>query len=576
MVTSGEDIQFFIFPSGGSTADFSPRYKAVRQMNLFLPLINKPGLLENNNTACDATVAAANSTYIGQNDDLNDWFKLSVGANSTISISLTGFETLAYIELRSGSNCSNTQIVQIASLPASSNPVIVQNVVEGEDYYVHIISTIPNGKTYAFNWTYATLLGELEPNNTACAATAAALGETYIGRDDDSQDWFAISVPTTSSIAMTVTGFAGTGVLQFFPIANTDCNTVGDTTPTAVSLTSAATAVGANNLLPGVYYARVLATANSGQAYIFMATVGTATLNSFEPNNTSCTALPINLDTQYQSFVNDNEDWYYIDLTANNSLNNGLAQLIITDVPTRSNTSYTQPNMRVEVEIWRSNSLTTTNPSCSDIRRLDSEGNWLNIRNRASKGNYWLEGVQELPSDRYYVRVFVRQDADTGANPPYPGPAYNITDPYKFWITRSASGVVSPRFYPGPCELCGGVFWGSEVPYYWWGMTGGTFSFQLLGRDCTGGGTKTCGCPQGANSGAVGATGEFGKGTYTSIGKGFYGLKVTYNGPAFSYTWTDEKPVKVQCEFGADIQVDEKGWPLTDPIAHPENFTSTP
>lgn len=315
---SGQEVQFFILPLGGGLAEFSPRYRIVRIARTFVPIMERPGAFEPNDTACDATGTVPGATYTGQNDDLYDWFKIPLGSRGDFSITVAGFSTLAYLELwRSTGGCETLELLQAALLPAMANPVIARVNQPVGDYFVRIVSLAPDTASYTFSWQFAPAPAELEPNNTACQSTFALQGQTYLGRDDDQNDWFQVSLGEAGNVAISVTNYSGIGAVGFFTATAGNCALVGAEPASSALLSQNPTVLSVPFAQAGNYFVRVQNTFQSGyQTYGFAWSLRPTEL---EPNNTACqatTALPGQL---YNGRDDDAFDWFSFSLTGTGS-----------------------------------------------------------------------------------------------------------------------------------------------------------------------------------------------------------------------------------------------------------------
>lgn len=311
---SGQEVQFFILPSSGGLAEFSPRYRIVRIARTYLPIMERPGAYEPNDTACDATNTVPGATYTGQNDDLYDWFRIPLGSRGDFSITVANFSTLAYFELwRSTGGCETIELLQAALLPALANPVMARVNQPAGDYFARIVSIAPDTASYAFSWAFAPAPAELEPNNSACQATFASQAQTYLGRDDDQNDWFQVSLGEAGNVAISVTNYSGIGTVGFFTATAGNCALVGAEPAASALLSQNPTVLSVPFAQAGNYFVRVQNTFHSSyQTYGFAWSLRPTEL---EPNNTACQATTALPGQMYNGRDDDAFDWFSFALT---------------------------------------------------------------------------------------------------------------------------------------------------------------------------------------------------------------------------------------------------------------------
>lgn len=520
ILSSGQDVQFFIFPQAGGAADFSPRYKIFTLMKMFIPFAQRPGLLEPNNNACDAVDASADTIYTGRNDDNYDWFSIDLNATSDYSITLTGFNTPGYIELWTGSNCNSLSLSQVYLLQGSNNPVVARAGQAAGTYYFRIVSVAPDMNQYTFSWVYTETHSELEPNNTACQATSAAAGTVYTGRDDDAQDWFTFSITGTARATFNVNAYGSTGLLEVYSSTNGACAQIASAPIATKTLSSGNNRLIASGLAQGTYFAAIKRNATpTDLIYTFSWTPEFTSVEVMEPNNTACTAATISLDRSYQTYAEDADDWFVYTLPIT-----GRMQIVFSNVPAAT----TNP---VTTDMWPT--IYRENSDCNSLTRIDLAAQDHLIR-AASGGNYVMAMQNQRPA-RYYIHVNRKS-------------AYNNTQPYQIRVTQGDIGVWAPKVMS--CESqefgCSGQSNGQVVVYYYGMLVGTQITLRMGGLPCGLG----CGCPIGQSTPSTGFTtvSESGAYTFTNMLTGYYGLYANATNSTYG-TWGDEKPIKMGCQF---------------------------
>jgi len=231
------------------------------------------------------------------------------------------------------------------------------------------------------------------------------------------------------------------------------------------------------------------------------------TTTSFEPNNSFCEAKQVEFDKEYRSFADDEEDFYYFDLSSD-----GLVQVFFKNYPVR-------PNTEGEFQVYRSLSS-------------DCAGAKIEVHGRFSDNDYPTinMGLAEQPMGRYYIRVTTKKDK-------------NASDPYFFKLVRAPINEWSPWIQACPqFRHCDGPKFDGTIPLYWFGMAGAN---KIV---INGSGESVGGCPAGISFERTPTVSELGVEKISNLPSGYYKVRMTVTSPNRP-TWSNEIPVKVGCNF---------------------------
>ncbi|MCL4506283.1 MAG: hypothetical protein M1140_09715 [Chloroflexi bacterium] len=342
-----------------------------------------------------------------------------------------------------------------------------------------------------------------------CDAILANPLTSYSIPQDGPYRFFSMTVPQTSTVYMTVTNYTLSGQMQFripppigncVPTAGTTLNyTVIGTNPT----------IQAYNVAPGGYLGRFSSDGGVTSTTPFTFTwnyVPATGLN--EPNNTPCSATPVNVGSVYPDYPEDNYDFFLF--------TNPTTQTVYISVTNYTGTSG-QMNLIQQ----------TTN--CSDNAGMV----FLNTVDLTGQTSGYLTQTNVIPG-QYYLMVY------TGGN-------FNVTTPYNFRISTS-SDVWAPQI-----DLCPAFSGCSDhspnyaVTVYWRGAPGAT---EI---DVNFNGQATSACQAGSSRSNTIVSPEInslipaGNKQYTSLGTGYYVVDVRIKRPGYP-DGHDQKPLKINCD----------------------------
>ncbi len=344
-----------------------------------------------------------------------------------------------------------------------------------------------------------------------CDAIPAAPLTPYSIAQDAPYRFFSMTVPTTSTVYMTVTSYSLSGQMQFrTPPPVGDCVPTHGTTLNYTVISTNPT-IQAYNVLPGSYLGRFSSDNGVTSTAPFTFTwnyVPAAGLN--EPNNTFCTATPVNIGTTYPDYPEDSYDFFGFNVTTTQNIYINL-----------SNYTGNPGQMQLIQQ--------TTN--CSDNAGMVV----LNTANLSGLSSGVITQTN-VTAGRYYLMVW------TGGN-------FNTATPYQFTIT-SDIGVWAPQIDLCPAFTgCSDHAVNSSVTVYWRGVPGAT---EI---DINFNGATTGNCIVGSFFDVINASSNppvssytpAGNKTYSNLATGYYAVNVTIKRPGYPNGF-DSKPLKVNCE----------------------------
>ncbi len=206
----------------------------------------------------------------GFREDLNDFYKFQVGADSNVKIDLTGLNANADLYLYDSSNRyydAESETLQKA------NESITENLTPGT-YFIEVQSVNDAETTYNLQLTGTPL-----PNNAAgdTADKALDLGSLaapksasdWVG-DIDSQDYYKFTVDGNSTVNLSLTGMSGNASLSVYDSNNTSKGYSYNSGNADENITT--------NLEAGTYFASV--SGSSANTNYDLKLTGTALLNN--------------------------------------------------------------------------------------------------------------------------------------------------------------------------------------------------------------------------------------------------------------------------------------------------------
>ena len=338
---------------------------------------------------------------------------------------------------------------------------------------------------------------------------------------DSPYKFYGLYVPTTATLLMTVTNYPLSGQMQLRTMPVTGCSPTGTQYTRSYSVIPATPVIAAYNITAGLYLARfssdngVTSTTPFTFTWQYIPATG---LN--EPNNSACYAVAVSLNTNYQDYPEDNEDWFSFDLTATQSISIGV-------------NNYTGSSGQIQ--------LVKQTTTCGDIGGM-----------QVVKLAGFVSGSSTIPltsvgSGRYYLRVY------TGSN-------QNQSTLYNFTV-YSDLGLWNPA--ADRCTAYSNC-WDHANPdasqtIYWKGAPGAE---SIRVEWVATGHTSTNGtCPAGSgfaaeyNAGSnpnIAAITPSGSVTYNSLTTGYYIINVTFRKSGVSNV-TKSMGLKVNCDFLANV-----------------------
>jgi hypothetical protein len=367
--------------------------------------------------------------------------------------------------------------------------------------------------------------------NDPCTAANAAPLTDYMTLQDSPHKFYSLNVPTNSTLFMTVTNYPLTGQMQLrTPPAYPSCATTGTLNVLSYSVIPGTPSITAYNIPAGTYMARFSSDAGATSTTPFTFRwqyVPASGLN--EPNNSPCEAIAVSLNTKYQDYPEDNEDWFAFDIAATQNFSIAV-------------NNYTGTGG--QVQLLRQ---ATTCQNIAGMQLVDLAG--------FASGSASIPTVTLTPA-RYYLRV-------------YTGGGFNTTNLYDFTIY-----TVVDTWNPiaNRCTAwvnCNDHAIGDTETIYWAGAPGAAeikveFNPQVAKGSCPVGNYKASTFNAGSNP-TVDSLTPVGNYTFSGLSNGYYIVRVTISRPGFT-TYAQDMGVKVNCDF---LLFAQSPWPgsLTTPGA---------
>ena len=358
-------------------------------------------------------------------------------------------------------------------------------------------------------------LSSFTGNNGPCAAVGPLVaGRAYQSPSGGSNDWYFVNTNLGDNVKVTIDNPPTNGTqLQVINADSQDC-TKSPTLPTAFVELNKTNTIALSNVKAGRVYVRI---ASSIGGVVFntygIRIEGAAQNELFEDNDTPCQATKTTQNTIYNSFIDDEYDFYEIVVPAS-----GFVRMYLEN--------YNAPS---QMQFRSSQTNTACSPTASTVRIGDPS---FVVSGKA-------EYIKWVTAGTYYARI---------------GPTTQTnTAPYKFnWNFQAQAS-------PQVVDLCSALTGCSTAPLY--GLTKftlyrGNFPVEtanfpaglLFETDLV---TEKVGaCPAGSPNQRISfsTAAKTGSREYGSLAKGYYKLKVrVYQGVTTVHY--SEHAIKMDCEF---------------------------
>lgn len=167
--------------------------------------------------------------------------------------------------------------------------------------------------------------------NDPCSAGITQPDTDYTTTQDAPYKFYSLSVPVTSNLVLTVTGYPFGGQMQLrTPPPAPSCATTGTQYVQAYTDISTSPILTALVVGPGPYLARFTPDTNVTSTVPFTFRWSLLPAPN-EPNNTPCTATPIKPNTLVSDYPDDTEDWFSFGITSTSTVMVAISNYAATD-----------------------------------------------------------------------------------------------------------------------------------------------------------------------------------------------------------------------------------------------------
>ncbi|MFN6540285.1 MAG: pre-peptidase C-terminal domain-containing protein [Nostoc sp. EkiNYC01] len=288
------------------------------------------------------TTSQTFNDFLGNFNDIAqdnyDYYRLDLGQNSTLNLSLTGLTADANLYLYN----VNGSYIATSTNTGTANESIIKNLVAGT-YFLQAYSNGGVGTNYALT-VNATALGAIPVDNAGSdrntarnigTITANQTFSDFVGNfndiSQDDYDYYRLQLSQNSTLNLSLSGLSSDANLYLY-------NSNGG----YITGTSASGTANENlnyNLLPGTYYALVQKYSTGGTTYNFQAGATSlgATPADLAGNNLDTARQVTNINSTPQTFSDfvgdfyglsqDNYDYYRLELTGNTKVDLKLSGL---------------------------------------------------------------------------------------------------------------------------------------------------------------------------------------------------------------------------------------------------------
>ncbi|MBD2413823.1 hypothetical protein FACHB389_24300 [Nostoc calcicola FACHB-389] len=288
------------------------------------------------------TTSQTFNDFVGNFNDIAqdnyDYYRLDLGQNSTLNLSLTGLTADANLYLYN----VNGSYIATSTNTGTANESIIKNLVAGT-YFLQAYSSGGVGTNYALT-VNATALGAIPVDNAGSdrntarnigTITANQTFSDFVGNfndiSQDDYDYYRLQLSQNSTLNLSLSGLSSDANLYLY-------NSNGG----YITGTSASGTANENlnyNLLPGTYYALVQKYSTGGTTYNFQAGATSlgATPADLAGNNLDTARQVTNINSTPQTFSDfvgdfyglsqDNYDYYRLELTGNTKVDLKLSGL---------------------------------------------------------------------------------------------------------------------------------------------------------------------------------------------------------------------------------------------------------
>jgi hypothetical protein len=214
-------------------------------------------------------------------------------------------------------NANTTVVMTATDFPLYGSGMRLEFIIGYEG-----ISNISADAIYPISVTYRNFLPSVvkpappvNDGSNPCTAIVAQPGTQYTTSQITQYRFFSLTVPTISTVYMTATNYTLDGQMQLRRPPALPCNPtgIGDLVDNYYNILPVQPIMTAYVITPGYYLARFsidAATPTSTVPFNFKWSYQPSLL---EPNNTLCTALPVQPNITYQAHPDDQYDYYRFD-----------------------------------------------------------------------------------------------------------------------------------------------------------------------------------------------------------------------------------------------------------------------
>ena len=264
--------------------------------------------------------------YFYYNDtDTEDWYKIEVPANGSVSLDITpgaglNINYISLYTLKGESTTSERKFIYIGTDQKS----LIENNVAAGTYYVKILRSDGNGGyTLKYTYTENSYKNDSEPNNTINTGSFLTSGSSVQGQlgyyyynDTDTEDWYKIEVPGNGTVSLDIIPGAGLNInyISLYTMK-------GESTTSErkyVYIGTVQKSLIDNNVAAGTYYVKILRSGGNGGYTLKYTFTKNKYKNDTEPNNTYQQGQPLTINETVTGHLGysyhfsdiDNNDWY--------------------------------------------------------------------------------------------------------------------------------------------------------------------------------------------------------------------------------------------------------------------------
>jgi hypothetical protein len=270
--------------------------------------------------------------YNGNNYDTDDYYSFYSNGDYNITISLSN-NTNGYTYIYLYDTDTTTILGTTNGYPLGGISFTVNGLAAGT-YYIRVNSGAGNFSGYTISNSYSAnpLSNDNEPNNTIPEAIATNyntvdtghIAYRQTGGGYDNYDYYVFTTPVDGNISLSLEN--NTNGYTYIYLYDSDGTTLLGTTNGYASSPISFTV---NGMAAGTYYAVVYAGAGNFSGYTLTKSLTpTAFTNDTEPNNSSASALPLNLNSTVNGHiahranggVYDENDYYILNTTVDGNI----------------------------------------------------------------------------------------------------------------------------------------------------------------------------------------------------------------------------------------------------------------